>query len=156
MTPLYGRALKSQRVNEYAPDTRYKQTTVISSLRLKGKQTSLMINGAVNGEWFTAYIEKVLAPTLKKGDIVILDNLSSHKVVGALASIHKKGASVRFLPPYSPDFNPIELCWAMMKSGIRRFKPRTFDELVFAMNSAIGSIARENAKNWFRHCGYNY
>jgi len=154
MTPHYGRALKSQRVNEYVPDTRFEQTTVVSALRLNGKRASLMFRGALNGEMFTAYVKEVLSPIVKKGDVVILDNLTAHKVAGALDPIYKKGASVMFLPPYSPDYNPIELCWSHMKSMIRKCKPRSFDELVFAMRLVLGSEASVVRKNWFRHCGY--
>ena len=154
MTPGYGRALTSERVSEYVPDTRFEQTTVISSIRANGKQVSMMIKGAINGDVFNVFVREVLAPTLKKGDIVILDNLSSHKVKGVLDPIFERGATVKYLPPYSPDYNPIELCWSKMKYIVRKLKPRSFDELVFAIKMALAAIIKENAINWFKHCGY--
>ena len=154
MTPHYGRALANKRVKEYVPDARFEKTTVISSLRLNGKAETLMFKGAINGEIFTKYISDMLAPTLKKGDILILDNLSVHKVAGALDPVYKKGASVLFLPPYSPDYSPIELGWSKMKNVLRMMKPRTFECIEFAMKVALKSIALSNIKNWFRHCGY--
>jgi len=154
MTPIYGRSRTNKRVVEYVPDTRFEQTTVISSIRLNGKAKTLMFKGALNSEIFTRYISDMLAPTLKKGDILILDNLSVHKVAGALSHVYDRGASVLFLPPYSPDYNPIELSWSKMKSTVRALKPRTFECLEFAMKVALNSIACQNIKNWFRNCGY--
>ena len=146
MTPNYGRALANKRVNEYVPDTRFEKTTVISSLRLNGKAETLMFKGAINGEIFAKYISDMLSPTLKKGDILILDNLSVHKVVGALDPVYEKGASVLFLPPYSPDYSPIELGWSKMKNVVRAMKPRTYECVEFAMSVALKSIARSNIK----------
>jgi transposase len=154
MTCLYGWAFRSQRLNEYVPDVRFEQTTVISSVRLDGKQATLMFKGALNGEIFSAYVRDILAPTLRKGDVVVLDNLSAHKVKGALAPIYARGATVMFLPPYSPDFSPIELCWSKMKSIVRKLKPRSYEELIFVLKIALESITRPNVKNWFKHCGY--
>jgi len=121
MTRLYGRALKSQRVNDYTPDVRFERTSIISTIRLNGTQSPFMFKGTLNGEVFTIYVKYVLAPTLMAGDIVIMDNLSVHKAKGALEAIYQRGAAVIFLPPYSPDFNPIELGWSkILNSGIFR------------------------------------
>jgi transposase len=154
MTSRYGRAHTSQRVKEYVPDSRFEQTTVISSIRTTGKYATLVFKGALNGEWFFRYVKKILSPTLKKDDIVILDNLSVHKSKNALEIIKSKGAKVCFLPPYSPDLNPIELCWSKMKAIVRKLKPRSQDALIFAMNMALSSIGKSNIINWYKHCGY--
>jgi transposase len=154
MTRLYGRAKKSERVNDYTQDVRFERTSVISTMRLDGSQAPLMFKGTLDGNTFATYTEKVLAPTLKEGDIVILDNLTSHKVEGALKPIYEKGASVLFLPPYSPDYNPIELGWSKMKSVLRKLKAATFDELVKAMKSALDNVSASDISNWFKHCGY--
>ncbi len=154
MTRLYGRAPKGQRVNDYVPDIRFKRTSIISSIRLSGEHAPFIFDGGLTGEVFSAYVEQILAPTLKKGDIVILDNFSSHKVAGALNPIYQKGAKVMFLPPYSPDLNPIELSWAKMKSVLKTLKPRTMEELMPALQIALNSFTKEDIYNWFKHDGY--
>jgi transposase len=116
MTRLYGRSKKVDRVNDYTPDARFERTSVISSIRLDGTQVPFMFKGTLDGELFKAYVKEALSPTLKRGDIVIMDNLPSHKVKGALDPIYEKRAEVVFLPPYSPDLNPIEMSWSKMKS----------------------------------------
>lgn len=154
MTRLYGRAIKGERVNEYTPDIRFERTTIISSIRLNGEQAPFMFKGTLNGEVFSVYVREVLAPSLKTGDIVVLDNLSAHKVSGSLDPIYQRGAKVMFLPPYSPDFNPIELCWSKMKSILRSLKPRCIDSLLLAMKSALDRITELDIMAWFKHCGY--
>jgi len=154
MTRLYGRGLKSNRVNDYTPDVRFERTSIISSIRLDGTQTPFMFKGTLNGEVFTVYVKEVLAPTLKVGDIVILDNLPSHKVKGALEPIYQKGATVLFLPPYSPDFNPIELSWSKMKGILRKLKANTYAELIEGMKLALDSFTISDIANWFKHHGY--
>ena len=154
MTPIYGWAHKSERAYEYVIDSRYKRASIISTTRLNGKKATMIIEGSINGEVFEHYVREVLVHTLKKGDIVILDNLSVHKVSGVLDPIYKKGASVMFLPPYSPDFNPIELEWAKIKSTIRCLKPQTYEELIFSVQMAVKTIPFLMVKNWFMKCGY--
>lgn len=154
MTRLYGRALKSERVNDYVPDVRFERTSVISTIRLNGEQAPFVFKGTLNGVLFAAYVKQMLTPTLKYGDIVIMDNGSPHKAFGALDPIYEAGASVLFLPPYSPDFNPIELSWSKMKSVLRKLKPRTYDELVAALQIALDSFTAEDIQNWFKHDGY--
>ena len=154
MTRLYGRALKSERVNDYVPDVRFERTSVISSMRLSGKTVPVVFKGTLNGDLFKVYISDCLAPTVRKGDVLILDNLTAHKVDGALDSIYRRGASVLFLPPYSPDFNPIELSWSKMKSSLKKLKPRTYEELVSSLKTAIDGFTLEDVKNWFTHDGY--
>jgi transposase len=155
MTRLYGRAKKGDRVNDYTPDVRFERTSVISSIRLDGTQVPFMFRGTLNGELFSAYIREALSPTLKRGDIVIMDNLSSHKVKGALDPIYEKGAKVMFLPPYSPDLNPIEMSWSKMKSVLRKLKAATYDEMDKSMKTALDSFTKSDIANWFSHNGYN-
>jgi len=154
MTRLYARSLRKERVNDYVPDIRFERTSIISSIRLDGEQAPFMFKGSLNGEIFSLYIKEVLAPTLREGDIVIIDNFSAHKVFGALEPIYQKGATVMFLPPYSPDFNPIELCWSKLKSIIKKHKPRCFDALLAAMKTALDLITESDVLGWFKHCGY--
>jgi transposase len=154
MTRLYGRAPRNRRVNDYVPDVRFERTTIVSTIRLSGEQAPFIFKGGLTGDIFSAYVEKMLAPTLRQGDIVVMDNLSSHKVSGALEPIYQKGACVFFLPPYSPDLNPIELSWAKMKAGLKKLKPRTTEELIPALQIALNSFTQEDIANWFKHDGY--
>jgi len=155
MTRLYGRSCNGERISDFVPDIRYERTSIISSIRLNGEKASMIFKGALDGTTFMAYIREVLAPTLEEGDIVVLDNLSVHKVAGVLEPIYQKGATVMFLPPYSPDLNPIELSWSKMKSVLRKLKPRGFDELVLAMEIALDSFNKTDVLGWFKHNGYN-
>jgi transposase len=155
MTRLYGRARKGDRVNGYTPDVRFERASVISSIRLDGAQVPFMFQGTLNGSLFSAYIKEALSPTLRRGDIVIMDNLSSHKVKGALGPIYEKGAEVMFLPPYSPDLNPIEMSWSKMKSVLRKLKAATYDEMAKNMKTALDSFTKSDIANWFSHDGYN-
>jgi transposase len=155
MTRLYGRSKKGERVNDYVPDVRFERTSIISSIRLDGTQAPFMYKGTLNGELFKGYINEVLSPTLKSGDVVIMDNLSSHKVSGVLDSIYEKNATVMFLPPYSPDLNPIEMSWSKMKSVLRKLKATTYDELTKDMRTALDSFTKSDIANWFSHDGYD-
>ena len=154
MTRLYGRALKGERVNDYVPDMRFKRTSVLSSVRLDGTMATIYFEGTLNGNLFKEYIKSVLAPTLKNGDIVIMDNLSSHKVSGVIDPIIEAGATVKYLPPYSPDFNPIELVWSKFKTYLKKVKARSFDLLETQILPALNSISTHDIHNWFRHDGY--
>ena len=155
MTRLYGRAEKGERVNDYVPDVRFERTSIISTLRLNGETAPFIFKGTLNGKFFKLYIEKMLVPTLKSGDIVIMDNCSSHKVDGVEAVIEAAGAKVLWLPPYSPDFNPIELSWSKMKSILRKLKPRTYDELELSLEIALDSFTNSDVLGWFEHDGYS-
>ena len=156
MTRLYGRSLAGERIDEYLPDVRFERTSIISSIRLNGGQVPLMFKGSLNTEIFTAYIRDFLTPTLEEGDILFLDNLSVHLAKGALDPLYQKGVVVMFLPPYSYDFNPIELAWSKLKAILKKLKPRGFDELVSVMKSALDSMTIANIEGWFRHCGYTF
>ena len=154
MTRLYGRALSNERVVEYVPDVRFERTSIISVLGLDGVTAPMTFKGTLNGDLFGGYVEHVLAPTLSPGDIVVLDNLSAHKVEGVLDPVYNRGASVMFLPEYSPDLNPIELMWSKIKAILRNLKPRTADELEDALSKALDSITYSDIVGWFKHDGY--
>ena len=155
MTRLYGRALKHERVIEAVPDTRFHRTTILSSVRLDGTTIPFVFEGALNGDIFQVYVKQMLAPSLKPGDIVVMDNLSSHKVSGIVEAIEAVGASVMFLPPYSPDLNPIELMWSKIKAVLRKLKIRAKELLDDAIARAFDLIAVSDITNWFSHDGYN-
>ena len=154
MTRLYGRALTNERVNDYVPDVRFERTSVIATLGLNGVDAPLMFKGTLNGDFFAGYVEHVLAPTLSPGEIVVLDNYSPHKTNGALDPIYEAGASVLFLPEYSPDLNPIELMWSKVKAILRKLKARTAETLLNAMNEALEAVTYEDIVGWFEHHGY--
>jgi transposase len=154
MTRLYGRAAKHQRVREAVPDARLHRTTILSSIRLDGTAVPLVFEGALNGELFRAYISQCLAPSLKPGDIVVMDNLSCHKVSGIVETIEAVGASVLFLPPYSPDLNPIELMWSKIKTVLRKLKIRAKALLDEAIVRAFDAVSLSDVSGWFRHDGY--
>jgi transposase len=155
MTRFYGRAPTCERVPGHVPDVRFERTSVVSTVRLGGAQAPMMFKGALDGGLFAAYVRGVLAPTLVEGDIAVMDNLAVHKVRGALEPIYARGAEVRFLPPYSPEWNPIEPGWSKMKAVLRRLKARTYDELVAGMRAALDAITASDISGWFRLCGYN-
>jgi transposase len=154
MTRLYGRAATNERVNDYVTDVRFERTSIIGTMGLNGIDAPMTFKGTLNGEFFKGYVDLVLAPTLEAGDIVILDNLSSHKVDGVLDEIYEKGASVLFLPEYSLDLNPIELMWSKLKSVLRKLKPRTIEELEDAISIALESVSNSDIVGWFEHDGY--
>jgi transposase len=156
MTRLYGWGLKSERVEDYVPDVRFERSSVISTLRLTGINAPIVFKGALNGDLFTEYVKQALAPTLHGGDIVVMDNLSSHKVADALQPIYDAEARVLFLPPYSPDLNPIELAWSKIKSILRKCKARTHEELQSALRTAFEAITATDIEHWFAHDGYSF
>jgi transposase len=154
MTRLYGRAPTNERVNDYVPDVRFERTSIISTLSLNGVDAPMMFKGTLNGDFFAGYVEHVLAPTLSPGDIVVLDNYSAHKTGDALDPVYEKGATVMFLPEYSPDLNPIELMWSKVKAILRKLKPRTAEELLNAMGIALDSVTYSDIVGWFEYHGY--
>ena len=155
MVRLYGRAVSSSRVVDYVPDARFERTTMLSSVRLNGDTVPMVFDGSLNGALFKAYIAEFLAPTLNQGDIVIMDNLSSHKVSGVAEAIEAVGATVCYLPPYSPDFNPIELMWSKVKAYLRKIKARSKEELEVALTKALEGITKTDIAAWFEKCGYS-
>jgi len=154
MTRLYGRALKEQRVVDTVPDVRFARTSVLSSVRMDGTIVPCVFDDALNGDLFKEYVRVFLVPTLKPGDIVVMDNLSSHKVSGIVETIQSAGAQVKFLPPYSPDFNPIELMWSKMKAILRKLKIRSRLFLDDAIASALDMVSISDIIGWFTHDGY--
>jgi len=154
MTRVYGRGAKGARVIETVPQNYGENITMLASLSLSGIEAPMTINGAVDAIVFKVYIEQVLCPTLTAGDVVIMDNLAVHKVAGIRELIEAKGAKLIYLPPYSPDLNPIEKCWSKIKTYLRKAKARTREELEKALREALLLINTEDALGWFKNCGY--
>ena len=154
MTRLYGRARGGSRCLDSAPCGNWEAVTILSSIRLDGDTESLVFEGAVDRKMFDAYIQEGLAPNLRPGDIVVMDNLSAHKSQAACDAIRKRQAQVLFLAAYSPDFNPIEKMWSKVKQILRGIKPRTEEELFAATATALNAVTADNAQGWFGSCGY--
>ena len=154
MTRLRGRAAVGQRLVQKVPHGHWKTTTLIAALGIGGVRCATVVDGAVNGDVFEAFVGQVLAPQLHGGDGVVMDNLSSHKRAATRALIEAAGAAVLFLPPYSPDLNPIELIFAKVKQLLRSLACRTREALWPAMQSVLDQITPSDAGNCFRHCGY--
>jgi len=154
MTRLWGRAARGQRIPEATPQGHWKVLTILGALSLSGVVAAMTVESATDGDVFRAYLEQVLCPKLKPGDWVVLDNLSAHKVAGVRALIENAGAKLLYLPPYSPDFNPIEKAWAKLKQLLRAAKARTTEVLDEAVAEVLKAITADNAAAWFRHCGY--
>jgi transposase len=129
---------------------------MICSMRLDGSTACMTIEGATDTEVFRAYIRRVLCPTLRQGDVVVMDNLSAHKSEPTLSLIARAGAEVLFLPAYSPEFNPIEKMWSKIKASLRRAQARTQPALIQVIATALESITPQDARNWFAHCGYSF
>ena len=129
---------------------------MISSIRLDGSTACMALEGTTDAEAFRAYVRQVLVPTLRTGDIVVMDNLSPHKSDQTLALIVEVGAQVVFLPAYSPDFNPIEMMWSKVKHLLRSAEARTAADLITAIGQALSRITPQDALNWFAHCGYSF
>jgi len=152
-TRLYGRAEPGTRVTEGTPDYSGPHYTTIAAIGLEGIAAPWLFAGAMNTATFETYVQAELAPTLHRGDIVLADNLAAHKSVEAQRLISARGARLEFLPPYSADFNPIELCWSKVKTALRAAKARTWDALVEAVADALRSVSQADIQAWFVHCG---
>lgn len=137
------------------PHGHWRTTTMLSSVRLDGTTACLAIEGATDTAVFHAYVQTVLVPTLRPGDIVVLDNLAPHKNDQTLALIAAAGAEVRFLPAYSPDLNPIEMMWSKVKALLRAAEARTHPDLITAIGRALRAVTAEDARGWFAACGYS-
>jgi transposase len=155
MTRRYGRAPKGQRLLGFAPNGHWKTTTFIAALRQDRIVAPCVFDGPINGESFLAYVEQMLVPTLMPGDIVILDNLSSHKVAGVREAIEAAGASLRFLPAYSPDLDPIEQVFAKLKAWLRKVAKRTMESLWDAIGDALDLFPPSECANYFKNSGYH-
>jgi transposase len=156
MTRLRGRARRGQRVHGSAPHGHWNSTTVIGAMRLDGSTACVAIDGATDLEVFRVYVQEVLSPFLRPGDLVVMDNLAPHKSEATLALIRQRGAEVLFLPAYSPDLNPIEQMWSKVKNTLRSLEARTPDSLLEALGQALAGITPQDTLNWFAHCGYNF
>ena len=154
MTRLRGRAPRGERLIDKTPHGHWKTTTLIAALGISGMRCSTVVDGAVNGDVFEAFVEQVLVPDLRPGDVVIMDNLSSHKRRRIRELIEDAGAHLVFLPAYSPDLNPIELVFAKVKQLLRSMACRTRDTLWKAMQSVLDQVTPSDAANCFKHCGY--
>lgn len=139
----------------HAPNGHWKTTTFLAGLTTEGVIAPFVLDGPINGECFLAYVEQILAPELREGDIVILDNLSSHKGDAAARLVAGKGARFLFLPPYSPDFNPIEMMFAKLKEILRQAEMRTVDALWNLIGDVLKKFPPEECAAYIRHCGYN-
>ncbi len=150
MTRLYARCPDGRRIHEATPGGDWKIMTILAAMGQRGITAAMTIEEATDGDIFLAYVEQVLGPTLIAGDVVIMDNLGAHKVNGVQQLIQARGAEVLYLPPYSPDLNPIEKAWSKIKQGLRSNRPRNTAALEQAIADAIASITAEDAQAWFR------
>jgi transposase len=156
MARSHGRAPRGERLVAPVPYGHWHTTTFLCGLRQDGLVAPLVLDGAIHGEAFLAYIKQMLCPTLRAGDIVICDNLSSHKVSGVRQAIEACGASLLYLPPYSPDLNPIELAFSKLKRLLRSAAARTVDALWSTVGQLIGNFTADECANYLRHCGYSH
>jgi transposase len=154
MTRRYGWAPRPERVSEAVPAGHWRTLTVLAALTLDGMLASMTIESPTDGDVFLAFLEQVLGPKLQPGHVVVLDNLSAHKIEGVRQLIESRGAQLLYLPPYSPDFNPIEQAWSKLKQLLRGAKARLLDQLEPAIARALEAITPANAKGFFSHCGY--
>ncbi len=150
MTRLYARATGGARIHETTPDGRWKILTILGAISTRGMIATMTVEAATDREIFLAYLEEVLCPKLRPGDVVVMDNLSSHKVQGVRERIEAAGAQLLYLPPYSPDLNPIEKAWAKLKQLLCAAKARTKEALDQAIGELLPLLTAEDAKAWFR------
>jgi transposase len=154
MTRLYGRAPRGQRCVASAPHGHWKVTTFIAALTHSAVTAPMVTDGPINGALFVAWVREFLCPTLKAGDIVIADNLPSHKVAGVKQAIEGVGATIRYLPPYSPDLNPIEKLFAKLKAMLRKAAKRTIEALWKEIGRLVDTVSANECQNYFKACGY--
>ena len=155
MARLRGRSPRGLRCRAPIPNGHWKTTTFTAGLRLDGMVAPWLLDGAMDGEAFLVYVRRVLAPALTTGDIVVMDNLPAHKVAGVREAIEAAGAELRYLPPYSPDFNPIELAFAKLKAFLRKTAARTIPDLWDAVAKAIHKFEPDECLAYFAHAGYD-
>ena len=156
MTRTRGRSAKGSRLVEKTPCGRWSTTTFLGAVRSTGFIAPVCVEGAINGRVFKAWVEQHLVRELREGDVVVMDNLSSHKVAGVEEAIEAVGAEVRYLPPYSPDLNPIELAFSKFKRLLRDGARRTQEKLVELCGNVLDLFTETEIRNYFRHCGYRY
>jgi transposase len=156
MVRLYGRAPRGERVEAAAPFGHWKTMTFVAGLRRGGLTAPMVLDGPMDGDAFRSYVEQVLAPTLRRGDIVVMDNLPAHKVAGVRATIERRQAQLYYLPPYSPDMNPIEMAFAKLKTLLRDAKERTVDDLWQRLGKLLDRFDPAECNAYFRHAGYQH
>jgi len=154
MAPRYGRAPRGQRALDAVPHGHWKTTTFVGAMGAEGFVAPLVLDGAVNGTSFLAYVQQFLAPALRPGDVVVMDNLSSHKVAGVREAVEAAGATLRYLPPYSPDLNPIEMAFAKLKALVRRARHRTRDALWDGIGDMLERFPPTECRRYLARCGY--
>ena len=156
MTRLYGRSLGNTRCRDQTPGGHWRTTTLLTAIRHDRvvKEATVTCRGAMTGEGFLAWVKEALVPCLRRGDVVVMDNLSCHKVAGVEEAVEKAGASVWLLPPYSPDMNPIEKLWSKVKAWLRRAEAATEAALDEAVRAALETVTAEECSNYFASCGY--
>ena len=154
MTRRYGRAPKGLRALGAVPRNYGQQVTLLGAMSLAGVGAVMTVEGAADAAVFRAYVKHVLGPTLLPGDIVLLDNLGVHKVIGIQQMLARRRIRLCYLPPYSPDMAPIESCWSKLKTYLRQAQARTHDALDAAITQALATITPADARGWFAHCGY--
>ena len=154
LSPLYAWAPRGQRAFCSVPRNRGKNTTLLSSMSVEGMGPSLAVEGATNREVFETYVEHILAPTLRKDQVVVMDNLTAHKGERVRELIEGRGCELLYLPPYSPDFNPIEEAFAKIKCLVRKAEARSREALLEAIGKAISALSAQDAYGFFEHCGY--
>jgi transposase len=156
LAPLRGWSRRGERARLSAPRNRGKSTTLLASMSSEGMGPALAVQGSTNKAVFEAYVERVLAPSLRPGQVVVMDNLSAHKGEEARELVEGRGCEVLFLPPYySPDFNPIEEAFAKIKGLLRKAAARTKEALIEALGAAVSAVTAEDARGYFEHCGYS-
>jgi transposase len=155
MARLHGRSLQGTRVVGSVPAGYYRTSTLLSAMRLEGVVAPMLIDCPVNGEIFAEYMEEYLAPALKPGEFLVMDNLPAHKSERVTLAVEKAGCTLVYLPPYSPDFNPIENMGSKVKASMKAAAARTLDSLVDAVSNALHSITPEDCEGFFNHCGYD-
>lgn len=154
MTRTYGRCPIGERLDAPVPQGHWKVLTTIAAMTAQGMLTAVTVDAATDGDVFRAFVRDALVPALRPGQVVVLDNLSSHKAPGVRELIESAGCRVRYLPPYSPDLNPIENAFSKIKAKLRHLAARTVETLGDAIQAAVASITRSDALGFFRHCGY--
>ena len=154
MMRLHGRCVRGERLVDHVPQGHWKTITFVAALRRQGMRASQTIDGSMTGKKFLAYVERCLAPTLKRKDIVMIDNLPAHKAAGVREAIEARGAMLRYLPKYSPDLNPIEMPFSKLKAYLRKAAERTIPRLRRRIGSFARTLTTREASNYFRHAGY--
>jgi len=154
MARLYGRSQRGSRCVAAIPHGHWKTTTFVGGLRLAGMTAPMVLDGPMDGPAFLAYVEQVLVPTLRPGDVVVLDNLPAHKPAAVREAIQAAGAELRYLPPYSPDLNPIEMAFSKLKALLKKAAARTLPDLWHAIGEALPRLTTDDCRNYFADAGY--